>query len=147
MWRDNWVVVDLDWAEFAASLDQYPWVVWRLTLHDPRRLAGGDVAARTAAGAKAAADLYGCVYEYCVDDDEAADGTKCYSWLVGVKQSEHQMMVGNVPQVVAELAGAVIAVLPNEVDTDDAWTVGPDLSCTYHRNVIDGGYRDVNKSV
>jgi len=137
--RDN-VVVDVSWDEVEASLDTYPWVVWRVTLHDPDRAAGDDVARRTDAGVKAAAALYGCVYEYCVDDDELADGTKIYSWLFGVRQSEHRLLVGNVPQVVAEVLGELLAALPTELDDGRLWTAGPDLYCTYHRNFIDNGY-------
>jgi hypothetical protein len=67
----------------APRLEHYPWVVWTVALLDPERLAGANVAERTAAAAKAAAELYGCVYEYCVDEDTMADGTKYYEWYIG----------------------------------------------------------------
>jgi hypothetical protein len=132
-----------DWAEVEAGLDTYPWVVWRINLEDPDRVAGTEVAERTKSAGSAAADLYGCVYEYCVDDDEHADGTKCYSWLVGVTQPEHRQLVGNVPVVVAELFGALLATLWPKLDVGRLWTAGPDLGANYHRNVIDQGYPGV----
>jgi hypothetical protein len=67
---DSDPVADIDWAEVHENLDRYPWVVWSLSLYDPHRLAGDDVAARTEIRAHSVVDLYGCVYEYCVDDDE-----------------------------------------------------------------------------
>jgi hypothetical protein len=122
------------------TLDEYPWVVWSVNLLDPGRHAGDDVAARTAAVATAAAELYGCVYEYCVDEDTMPDGTKYYSWLIGVSQAEHRRRVGNAPVVVAEMVGRLLTVLPPEIDIDDHWTLGPDLHATRIRNDVDHGY-------
>lgn len=124
----------------ATSLSQYPWVVWTVELLDPDRLAGDDVAGRTAAAAAAAAELYGCVYEYCVDEDEMPNGTKYYKWYLGVNQAEHQQRVGGVPAVLAELVGALIGVLPTGIDVDHHWTAGPDARATRIRNEDFHGY-------
>ena len=134
-----------DWnpADVASNLNEYPWVVWQLTLDDPKRLAGEEVADRTAQTAEKVADLYGCDYEYCVDDDEYADGTKYYRWLIAVKQSEHRTPVRSspppesdvpLPQVVGELYTRLCALLPEELRSEDAWEVGPDLYATHIRN-------------
>ena len=89
---------DINWDEVLANLDIYPWVVWEITVRDPREvLRSADVAEVTRAAATAAAKLYGCVYEYCVDDDYLPDGTKYYQWYIGVKQSEHRQLVGKQP--------------------------------------------------
>jgi hypothetical protein len=86
---------DFNWDEVKANLDIYPWVVWEITVRDPGEvLRHADVAEVTRAAATEAAKLYGCVYEYCVDDDNMPDGTKYYEWYVGVKQSEHRQLVG-----------------------------------------------------
>src|ERR1700737_4350961 len=53
---------------------------------------------------------------------------------------KHRLLVGNVPQVVAEVLGELLAALPTELDDGRLWTAGPDLYCTYHRNFIDNGY-------
>jgi GNAT superfamily N-acetyltransferase len=124
------------------SLEEYPWVVWSVTVTDPDRIAGADVSERTIAAAKAAADTYGCVYEYCVDDDEFPDGTKYYSWIIGVRQAEHRRLIGNAPVVVAELVGRLMAVLPRGLDVDQHWTAGPDLYATQQRNNVYQGYPD-----
>jgi hypothetical protein len=123
-----------------ADLAHYPWVVWTVALLDPDRLAGENVPERTAAAAAAAADLYGCVYEYCVDEDTMADGTPYYRWYIGVTQAQHQIRVGNIPVVVAELVGAIMATLPPEVDINEHWTGGPDAHATRVRNEVDHGY-------
>ena len=66
----NWD--EVNWDEVLANLDIYPWVVWEITVRDPREvLRNADVAEVTRAAATEAAKLYGCVYEYCVDDDYA----------------------------------------------------------------------------
>ena len=89
----NWD--EVNWDEVLANLDIYPWVVWEITVRDPREvLRNADVAEVTRAAATEAAKLYGCVYEYCVDDDYLPDGTKYYQWYIGVKQSEHRQLVG-----------------------------------------------------
>ena len=81
----NWD--EVNWDEVLANLDIYPWVVWEITVRDPREvLRNADVAEVTRAAATEAAKLYGCVYEYCVDDDYLPDGTKYYQWYIGVKQ-------------------------------------------------------------
>ncbi|OAT69379.1 hypothetical protein AWB85_21695 [Mycobacteroides immunogenum] len=123
-----------------CGLAHYPWVVWTVELLDPGRLAGEDVAERTAVAATTAAGMYGCVYEYCVDEDTLADGTKYYKWYVGVTRAEHEHLVGNVPVVVAELVAALIGVLPQGVDADAHWTAGPDVYASRVRNEVDGGY-------
>lgn len=132
------------WPDNAeASLAHYSWVVWTVELLDPDRRAGDNVAERTAAAATAAAELYGCVYEYCVDEDAMADGTKCYKWYIGVARAEHERRVGNVPVVVAELLGALIGILPEEVDVDAHWTARPDACATRIRNEVNNGYPGV----
>lgn len=137
-----------DWnaADVAAGLSEYPWVVWQLTLNDPNRLAGEEVAERTKQTAEQVADLYGCDYAYCVDDDEYADGAKYYRWLIAVKQSEHRTpvrslpsQVSDVPQVVGELYAKLCAVLPEELRSEENWEVGPDLYATHVRNAEDRG--------
>ncbi|GAT01247.1 putative uncharacterized protein [Mycolicibacterium fortuitum subsp. acetamidolyticum] len=126
-----------------ASLAHYPWVVWTVELLDPDRLAGDNVAERTAAAATAAAEPYGCVYEYCVDEDALANGTKHYRWYIGVARAEHERRVGNVPAVVAELVVALIGSLPHGVDVDAHWTAAPDTHATRIRNEVDRGYPGV----
>lgn len=137
---------DWDPADVASKLNEYPWVVWHLTLNDPDRLAGEDVADRTKETAEQVADLYGCEYESCVDDDEYPDGTKYYRWLIAVKQSEHRTPVhslpkpvSDVPQVVGELYAKLCAILPEELRGGDAWAAGPDLYATHVRNADDRG--------
>ena len=125
---------------WESAFSHYPWVVWSLELLDPDRLAGDNVAERTAAAATAAAELFGCVYEYCVDEDSMPDGTRYYKWFIGVTQAEHQQRVGNVPTVVAELLGALIGALPDGIDVDARWTAGPDPHATRIRNEVDHGY-------
>ncbi len=120
-----------DWNSVAAKLDQYPWVVWQLTLIDPDRLAGEDVAERTRNLAEEAADLYGCVYVGCVDDDEFSDGVKYYQWLIEVKQSEHRTPVryrpepaddeDRIPQVVYEVCGRLCTALPEALHDRHLW--------------------------
>lgn len=138
----NWD--EVNWDEVLANLDIYPWVVWEITVRDPREvLRSADVAEVTRAAATAAAKLYGCVYEYCVDDDYLPDGTKYYQWYIGVKQSEHRQLVGrkgSEPTVVAELFAALLSVLPMEFNNADLWTRRPSLTPTYVRNEIDNGY-------
>lgn len=133
-------------ADVASKLNEYPWVVWQLTLNDPNRLAGEDIAGRTQETAEKVADLYGCDYEYCVDDDEYPDGTKYYQWLIAVKQSEHRTPVrslpapvSDVPQVVGELYAKLCSILPEELRSEDTWEVGPDLYATHARNAEDRG--------
>ncbi|WP_087140077.1 hypothetical protein [Mycobacterium avium] len=126
-------------AEMAV-FDDYPWVVWNVTVRDPDRVAGEDVAQRTAAVAAAAVQPHGCVYEYCVDDDEMSDGTKYFSWLVGVTQLEHQRCEGSVPVVISELVRELLTVLPVGLDRDERWTLAPDLYATRQRNEVYGGY-------
>lgn len=137
-----------DWsaADVASRLNEYPWVVWRLTLDDPNRLAGEEVADRTKKTAEKVANLYGCDYEYCVDDDEYPDGTKYYRWLIAVKQSEYRTPVrslpapvSDVPQVVGELYAKLCAILPEELRSEDSWEVGPDIYATHVRNAEDRG--------
>lgn len=144
--RTDRAAANQDWdpADVASKLNEYPWVVWQLTLNDPNRLAGEDVADRTQKTAEKVADLYGCVYEYCVDDDEYPDGTKYYQWLIAVKQSEHRTPVlsrpapvSDLPQVVGELYATLCAILPEELRSEDAWEVGPDLYATHVRNAQD----------
>lgn len=144
--RTDRTAANQDWnpTDVASKLDKYPWVVWQLTLNDPNGLAGEDVAARTKKTAEKVADLYGCLYEYCVDDDEHPDGTKYYQWLIAVKQSEHQTPVlslpapvSDLPQVVGELYAKLCTVLPEELRSEERWEVGPDLYATYVRNVED----------
>jgi hypothetical protein len=135
----------INWDDVRANLDVYPWVVWEIMVRDPREvLAHADVPELTRVAATEAARLYGCVYEYCVDDDNLPDGTKYYKWYIGVKQSENRQRVGqsgSEPQVVAELLGALLSVLPKEFDDNtDLWTRGPSLYPTYVRNEIDEGY-------
>jgi hypothetical protein len=135
---------DFNWDEVKANLDTYPWVVWEITVLDPgSSLRNADVAEVTRAAATEAAKLYGCVYEYCVDDDDLPDGTKYYEWYIGVKQSEHRQLVGRKggePTVVAELFGAPLSVLPKEFTNANLWTRSPSLYPTYVRNEIDNGY-------
>lgn len=146
--RTNPDVNILEWnpADVESRLCEYPWVVWDLTLNDPNRLAGEDVADRTKETAEKVADLYGCDYEYCVDDDEYADGTKYYRWLIAVKQSEHRTPVrslprpvSDVPQVVGELYAKLCTILPAELRGEDLWEVCPDLYATHVRNAEDSG--------
>jgi hypothetical protein len=138
----------LDWdpADVASKLNEYPWVVWDLILIDPDRLAGEDVADRTKETAEKVADLYGCDYEYCVDEDQYPDGTKYYQWLIAVKQSEHRTPVrslpkpvSDVPQVVGELYAKLCTILPEELRSEDAWEAGPNLYATHVRNTEDRG--------
>jgi hypothetical protein len=135
---------DFNSDEVKANLDIYPWVVWEIMVRDPgNSLRNADVAEVTRAAAIEAAKLYGCVYEYCVDDDDLPDGTKYYEWYIGVKQSEHRQLVGrkgSEPTVVAELFGALLSVLPKEFTNANLWTRGPSLYPTYVRNEIDSGY-------
>jgi hypothetical protein len=135
---------DFTASDVESKLNEYPWVVWQLTLNDPDRLAGEDVADRTKETAEKVADLYGCVYEYCVDDDEYPDGTKYFRWLIAVRQSEHRTPilslptpVSGVPQVVGELHAKLSAILPEALRSGDAWYVGPDLYATHVRNTED----------
>src|ERR1700730_2947220 len=53
---------------------------------------------------------------------------------------KHRLLVGNVPQVVAEVLGELLAALPTELDDGRLWTGGSDLYCTYQRKLIDNGY-------
>lgn len=128
----------------AAELDELPWVVWQLTLNDPHRLAGEDIAERTKQAAEKVADLYGCIYEYCVDDDETADGTKYYKWRIALKQSEHQTPIRSFPaprspfpQVIGELYDELCTLLPAALHQVEAWSAGPDLYATHVRNTED----------
>lgn len=118
----------------------YPWVVWTVELLDPDRLAGGNVAERTAAAASVAARKHGCVYEYCVDEDTLEDGTNYYKWYMGVTRAEHANCVGNVPVVVTELVTALIGVLPRGCDSAALWTAAPSAHATRIRNEVDHGY-------
>jgi hypothetical protein len=128
---------DINWDEVKANLDIYPWVVWEITVRDPGEvLRNADVAEVTRAAATEAANLFGCVYEYCVDDDYLPDGTKYYKWYIGVKQSEHRQLVGrkgSEPTVVIELFAALLSVLPKEFNNSNLWTRGPSLYPTYVR--------------
>lgn len=126
-------------AEMAV-FDDYPWVVWNVKVYDPDRTAGDDVGQRTAAAAIDAVQPHGCVYEYCVDDDELSDGTKYYSWLVGVSQLEHRRREGNAPVVICELVRGLLSVLPPELDRAELWTLAPDLYATRQRNEVYHGY-------
>ncbi|MET7931324.1 hypothetical protein ABZT43_47355 [Streptomyces sp. NPDC005349] len=56
-----------DWKDFE-------WVVWRLEVQDPSRLAGEDpgLDERTKESMTELAASLGCVYEYCVDYDKGA---------------------------------------------------------------------------
>lgn len=129
-------------AEMAV-FDDYPWVVWNVTVRDPDRLAREDVAQRTAAAATDAVQPHGCVYEYCVDDDELSDGTKYYSWLVGVSQLEHRRREDNAaPVVISELVRGLLSVLPPELALAERWTLAPDLYATRQRNEVYHGYAD-----
>lgn len=123
------------------DFQSYPWVVWTVDLFDPSQLAGDDVAQRTSATATEAARQYGCVYEYCVDED-SVDDVKYYRWYVGLTQAEHQHRIGAVPLVVAELIRGLIDCLPEGVDVDSDWLVVPDMYATRQRNESFGGYPD-----
>lgn len=133
-----------DWDAVEAKLNSYPWVVWELTVYDRRDiLRSTDVPELTRGEATRVAELYGCVYEYCVDDDWFSDGTKYYKWYIGVKQSEHRQRfkpTGFEPVVVCELLAGLLSVLPKEFDNAALWESGPVLSPTYQRNEIDNGY-------
>lgn len=146
--RGNTCHVDDDSAEWRSVIDDLnslPWIVWRLQLLDPdERVDAETVAERTKGPASAAADLYGCVYEYCVDEDTNPDGTKYYAWYIGVSQSESRQLIDKTPVVVLEVLGALLSVLPPEVDAVHLWTHGPEIGATRIRNTIYKGYRDEN---
>ena len=124
----------------VSGLDNYPWIVWRVTLTDPERTAGDDVAARTDSAARLSTSLADCVFEYCVDDDEMADGTKYYAWIVGVPQLKHRHHVGGTPTAILELIGSLDRLLPPEGREDRSWSAGIDLYATHVRNNVDKGY-------
>ncbi|SHQ48921.1 hypothetical protein [Mycobacteroides abscessus] len=123
---------------------RYPWVVWTVELLDPDRLAGENVAERTATAASAAARKHGCVYEYCVDEDTLEDGTNYYKWYMGVTRAEHENCVGNVPVVVTELVTALIGVLPRGCDSVARWTAAPSAHATRIRNEVNHGYPGID---
>lgn len=130
-----------EWKQVVNDLNNLPWIVWHLTLLDPDGLLDEDtVADQTADPVTDAAILYGCVYEYCGDDDWMPDGTKYYRWTIGVTQAEHRRLIGNTPVVVAEVLGALFSVLPPELQSDRLWTHGPDIYATRIRNFEYGGY-------
>ena len=149
---------DINWDEVKANLDICPWVVWEITVRDPGEvLRNADVAEVTRAAATEAANLFGCVYEYCVDDDYLPDGTKYYQWCIGVKQSEHRQLVGrkgSEPTVVIELFAALLSVLPKEFNNSNLWTRGqpvPDLRPNeidnrYTAGEIESGTTDIRRS-
>ena len=80
------------------------------------------------------------MFEYCVDDDEMADGTKYYAWIVGVPQLKHRHHVGGTPTAILELIGSLDRLLPPEGREDRSWSAGIDLYATHVRNNVDKGY-------
>lgn len=142
-------VVRVEKSPFSLVADDwnpahYPWVVWAVELLDPDRLAGENVAERTATAVSVAARKHGCVYEYCVDEDTLEDGTKYYKWYIGVTRAAHANCVGNVPVVVTEIVTALIGVLPRGCDCAALWTAAPTAHATRIRNEVDHGYPGID---
>lgn len=134
-------MVPADEGSCMAGTAGYRWIVWALSVSDPHGVAGTEVAERTGPAVGNVAAARGCVYEYCVDDDQHPDGTKYYSWVVGVSRSESENLVGGMPVVMAEILGVLLSLLPT-LDRDELWAVGPDLYATRQRNLVYHGYNN-----
>ncbi|MFF3128934.1 hypothetical protein ACFVRD_43415 [Streptomyces sp. NPDC057908] len=74
-----------------TDFEDFEWVVWRLEVQDPRRLAGEDpdLDERTQEPMTELAASLGCVYEHCVDYDSYDDETPYYAWWVRLPVAEH----------------------------------------------------------
>lgn len=117
-------------ARARDGLESFEWVVWRLEVRDPQRLAGGepDLDERTRAPMKELAASLGCVYELCVDYDSYDDDTPYYAWWVRLPASA-QARLGEhgLPQVLGPLRQYLTTQLPESL----TWEITPDRELTY----------------
>lgn len=124
---------------FNPSVDQYPWVVWRLMRSDPHGRIRHNLAERSADTCKGVAAEYKCQYEYCVDDDTFM-GTRYAEWFIGLPRHEHKHLLANIPKAINDLCCALIAAFPKELDYEPLWTATADAGATQQRNLVDHGY-------
>ncbi|PJN14659.1 hypothetical protein CG724_33845 [Streptomyces sp. CB02120-2] len=112
-----------DWNDFE-------WVVWRLEVRDPQRLAGEEpvLDERTRETLTELAASLGCVYELCVDYDSYDDDTPYYAWWVRLPASEHATVgKDGLPLVIAPLREYLTTQLPVGL----RWEITPDRELTY----------------
>ncbi|WP_138894524.1 hypothetical protein [Streptomyces chryseus] len=112
-----------DWSDFE-------WVVWRLEVRDPQRLAGEepDLDERTKATMTELAASLGCVYELCVDYDSYDDDTPYYAWWVRLPASEHARLgKDGLPLAIGPLRQYLTTQLPDGLK----WEITPDRELTY----------------
>jgi len=113
------------------DLQDLVWVVWRINVEDPVRLAGEepDLAERTDQAMTELAATSGCVYENCVDYDSSEDGVPYYAWWVRVPAAEHTRRgPDGVPLALEPLRRHLATELPAGLE----WEITPDREQTLH---------------
>lgn len=93
------------------------------------------VGEQTDFAAACGAEVHGCEYEYCVDDDEMSDGVKYYKWYVRIPQSQHSE--SRLPAVIIEVMARLKEILPAELSGDENWSAGAAEYPSYKRAVGD----------
>ncbi|MFJ4478783.1 hypothetical protein [Streptomyces xanthochromogenes] len=107
----------------------FEWVVWRIEVQDPSRLAGEDpdLDERTKKAMTELAVSLGCVYEHCVDVDTYEDGTPYYAWWVRLPAVEHAWRgPDGLPQALGPLRQYLAIQLPDGLK----WEITPDREYT-----------------
>lgn len=119
-----------------AAYPSYRTVIWEVFVLDPNNVAREVVGEKTDFAVSAAAESFGCEYQYCVDDDEI-DAGKYYKWYVRLPQSQHRRRGEPVPEVILEIVANLLEVLPEELAENRLWDVGPADYPSYKRAVED----------
>ncbi|MDA0251818.1 MAG: hypothetical protein O2892_12085 [Actinomycetota bacterium] len=118
-----------------AGYGGYRTVVWEIVVLDPDRCAIGVVGEQTDFAAACGAEVHGCEYEYCVDDDELFGGVKYYKWYVRIPQSQHSE--SRLPEVIVEVMDRLKEVLPAALSAEGNWSAGAAEYPSYKRAVSD----------
>ena len=114
----------------VKDFKDFEWVVWRLEVQDPSRLAGEDpdLDERTRKTMTELAALLGCAYEHCVDYDSYDDETPYYAWWVRLPAAEHARLDRDgLPLAIAPLRQYLTTQLPDGLK----WEITPDHELTY----------------
>lgn len=121
---------DRDEGADVADWNDFEWVVWRLEVKDPQRLAGEEpcLDERTKGSMQELAASLGCVYEHCVDYDSYPEGTPYYAWWVRLPAIEHARSgKDGLPQAIGPLRQYLSTQLPDGLQ----WEITPDRELTY----------------
>ena len=114
----------------VKDFKDFEWVVWRIEVQDPSRLAGEDpdLDERTRETMMELAASLGCVYEHCVDYDSYDDETPYYAWWVRLPAAEYARLdKDGMPLAIAPLRQYLTTQLPDGLK----WEITLDRELTY----------------